>query len=737
MTAEAYREFVQQAWRGGALKAEDLSRLRQAQIRLAINAESAAAIERQVMGMTKEEAGGQAFRSVAGGAVPGEPMLAPSASGSGSYTISNSVTSFGPELSPGGGFHGQGLGGELPKTMGRGRYHVLELLGQGGMGRVFKVFDTRLGEVRALKAVNPGQAANREAGGRLKREVRVSQKLRHPGIVQVFDYEYDEDAECDFITMEFVQGVTLRVWMDAHRGNQIPMDSVSRIVGQIIEAVDYAHKHGVVHLDLKPENVVVDLGQGCVRILDFGIARDVGCLDAQSLSSKAGTPNYMAPEQERGGLSVGCPADVYSIGCIVYEMLVGTSPRGAVQAPHCVRHDVGHVLGDIVMASMHVDPAMRPPIGLLRDCVGGSGDTIPAKIDRGLGEDAELALSEFEKTYWSTRPVDRGALLARNAVSHIQTWRAAAEQGRTFAEYLMGSCAMAGIAMTQDKKCAVDWLRKCADKQHAAAMHDLGLAYLCGDGVDQEPSIACQWFLAAAERGYAYAQYEMGLAYYKGLGVPQSLGEAIRWYRNAAYQGEPRAQYCLGCAIHRGEGVATDHFEAFRWWQQSALSEHGESMLRMALCYQEGHGVEKNPGEAIAWFRKAGAQGLVEAQVRLAWAYRSGHGVSQDVERAREWFEKAACQGNADAQFEFGREDSWQSEQSKQWLKKAAEQGHEAAIRELKAREPVVPQKSDDDFEAFLTWVVGVPTFVVGLWVAYHVGSWILGLLGWLIGVVF
>ena len=726
MTNDAYRKMVQDAWRDQKLMAEELVSLVQWQLQLAITPESAAAIERDVMGMTKEEASIQRFQ--AGGLGPGVDAAA--------NTISNDMTRSVDSFEG----HSKDVsgGGVLPKTMGRGRYHVIEILGVGGMGQVLKVFDSRLGEMRAVKILSRGREGGGEWRDRMKREVRISQKLRHPGIVQVFDYECDEDAGCDFISMEFVQGKTLRSWIGSFRSERIPLTQILLVAVKLLEAIEHAHAQGVVHLDLKPENVIVSQDLHQVRILDFGIARALDSIEFQGGLKAEGTPSYMAPEQERGGVQVGCPADVFSMGCMLYEMLVGRLPRGVAPAPHAVRSDVGHALSDAVMSALNVDQAMRPSIGALRECVFASGGPISAKMVDGEGRgssDANSALADFEKTYWSTRPADRGALLARSAASQIQAWRAAALESQTFAEYLMGCCAIAGISMKQDKKAAVEWLRRCAEKEHAAAMHDMGCAYLHGEGVDRDPVKACKWLLMAAERGHSHAQYEIGYAFQKGAGVQQDVGEAIRWYRNAADQGECRAQYCLACALYDGEGVVLNRFEAFRWWQQSALADHGESMLRVALCYQEGHGVEKNPGEAIAWFRKASALGLAEAQVRLAWAYwNGGHGVSQDFQRAREWFEKAAFQGNAEAQWEFGRFDLWESEQSKHWLNKAAEQGHAEAQRKLGAREPVVPQKSVDEL---LTWVVGFPLLGVVLWGAYHVGSWILSLLGWLVGVLF
>ncbi|HVE11939.1 MAG TPA: serine/threonine-protein kinase, partial [Elusimicrobiota bacterium] len=203
-----------------------------------------------------------------------------------------------------------------------GRYEIVRELGRGGMGVVFLARDSKLGRQVAVKTLPVGSgaepAAAREARARFLREAESAGALDHPGILKVFDA--GETEEGCFIAMEYLDGEDLAAF--ATKGKLLPPRAVLECVAQAAEALHYAHTRGIVHLDVKPANIV-RLKDGSVRVADFGIARALG-------SPKAGGPAmgtlaYMSPERIEGR-AVDARADVFSLGAVLYELLCGQRP---------------------------------------------------------------------------------------------------------------------------------------------------------------------------------------------------------------------------------------------------------------------------------------------------------------------------------------------------------------------------------------------------------------------------
>jgi serine/threonine-protein kinase len=209
-----------------------------------------------------------------------------------------------------------------------GKYRIVEVLGKGSMGVVYKGFDPGIERYVALKIIRKELMDREKAGeivARFKNEAQAGGRLAHPGIVAI--YEYGEDEETAFIAMEFVLGRALRDYFA--RQERFGLTDVMGIMAQLLEALAYAHERGVVHRDIKPANIIMT-GAGKLKIADFGIAR----LDNSSLTqvgSIMGTPSYMSPEQF-AGLAVDGRTDIFSAGVILYEFLTGQRPfEGATE----------------------------------------------------------------------------------------------------------------------------------------------------------------------------------------------------------------------------------------------------------------------------------------------------------------------------------------------------------------------------------------------------------------------
>jgi serine/threonine-protein kinase len=225
----------------------------------------------------------------------------------------------------------------------RGTYRVVRLIGRGGMGVVYEVSHARLHGRYALKLMNPEFAADQAALSRFRREAQVTSSLRHPNIVQVIDFDQTEDGR-PFLAMEFLDGPTLGDHLDAH--GPLPLPAAIAILRQVADALEVAHKAGVVHRDLKPENVVLvpqDEGRFLVKLLDFGLSKmKAASLHITGTAALLGTPTYMTPEQALGEVDkVDARTDQYALGTMAWEMLVGQPPfRG--DSVHAVLYQIIH-----------------------------------------------------------------------------------------------------------------------------------------------------------------------------------------------------------------------------------------------------------------------------------------------------------------------------------------------------------------------------------------------------------
>ncbi len=236
---------------------------------------------------------------------------------------------------------------------------ILELLGQGGMGIVYKARQPHLDRVIALKLLPPKLGADPQFAERFSREARMLARLNHPNIVAVYDFGHVEALY--YLMMEHVDGVNLREAMQAGRFS--PGEAL-KIVPKICEALQFAHEQKILHRDIKPENVLMDT-HGNVKIADFGIAKLTGDPSKNSptltsMGQTLGTPHYMAPEQIENPTDVDHRADIYSLGVVLYEMLTGELPIGRFDVPS-TKTQVSPTIDEIVLRALEKDRERRQP----------------------------------------------------------------------------------------------------------------------------------------------------------------------------------------------------------------------------------------------------------------------------------------------------------------------------------------------------------------------------------------
>ena len=257
------------------------------------------------------------------------------------------------------------------------RYTVGQVIGRGGMAEVYEGTDRRLNRKVAIKVLRPDLAQDPLFQERFRREARSAAGLNHPNIVAIYDTGEDliddglTQVNVPFIVMEFVDGVTLRQMLT--NGPRILPERALEVVAGVLAALDYSHRHGIVHRDIKPANIMIN-AFGDAKVMDFGIARAMSdaATSVTATSAVMGTAQYLSPEQARGEI-VDARSDIYSTGCVLYELLVGKPPFNGdspvsiayqhvnepAKAPSSIDPSIPSTLDAISLSALAKDPNAR------------------------------------------------------------------------------------------------------------------------------------------------------------------------------------------------------------------------------------------------------------------------------------------------------------------------------------------------------------------------------------------
>ena len=261
-----------------------------------------------------------------------------------------------------------GLSGLQPGALLGGRYEILQLLGEGGMGAVYKARDIELDRVVAVKVIRPELVGRAEILQRFKQELILARKVTHKNVIRIFDL--GQAGNIKFITMEFVEGADLKQVLRAKR--KLEPKEATEIMLQVSRALEAAHAEGVIHRDLKPQNIMIEQETGRILVMDFGIARSMESQGMTQTGALMGTPEYMSPEQAKGE-KLDHRSDLFTFGIIFYELLTGRSPyksdtimgslmkrlqepaRPPIEADASIPQD----LSDLVSRCLQREPAQR------------------------------------------------------------------------------------------------------------------------------------------------------------------------------------------------------------------------------------------------------------------------------------------------------------------------------------------------------------------------------------------
>jgi serine/threonine-protein kinase len=312
-----------------------------------------------------------------------------------------------------------------------GRYAVRRLLGAGGMGAVYEAENTVTGRRVALKVMLPRAASVDTAPERFLREARAASKVEHPHIVDVLDAGQNPADGCWYIVQELLEGRELRAEMEA-RG-RLPWPAVMTLLGPVMEALGAAHRQGIVHRDVKPENIFLahTTGGTVPKLIDFGIARLLdgdGPLNLTRSGALLGTPNYMAPEQARGLKDIDARADVWAMGVVLREALCGERP---------FKNDNYNAM----MVSILSDPI--PPIA---DVCAGLPAHVSAALDRALARDRDRRFRDVGELLEALR---RGSTdVFANTAPGVSVPRARSSRPVRAVGFVAGGALIAAVAFT-------------------------------------------------------------------------------------------------------------------------------------------------------------------------------------------------------------------------------------------------------------------------------------------------
>lgn len=594
--------------------------------------------------------------------------------------------------------------GQLP------RYRVLTELGRGGQGVVFKVEDLQFGLQKAVKIQHAARSATAAARQRFMSEGRSANRIASPYVVRVDDAKEDLGRRLVYLVMDFVDGGSLR---DLLRRNPegLPVPEVLRMLDQVLSGVEAIHEHGLVHKDLKPENVLLSgpPERPMVRITDLGLA-DIG-----DVAGAVGTRHYMAPEQARGTSGVGVAADIYALGVMLLEMLGGRDVPRWTQT--CGVAGSGFVtLGE---RAMSVEPGDRPA-----DCLAfrealqaaqsrwkASGGAAPARaaaaepaaMNRGGGFEFVEARNPLSgsvvrltitlpepnpSTLEAARRGDASAL--RELGDSLQRWAierddvqarrealALAHELFRMAGDLGDGAAMRAVAAmhrspdfgrwfgdptrvgdTSDQDGAREWYRRAAEAGDPEGMCRFALALRSADGTVRDEAACRVWLDRAAQKGLREALEWKAHMLLNGLapyGPRADDAAAVATLKEAAARDSAYAHLQLGDLHREGRGVPPSAEAAFRHFERAHQLGHVTARFRVAVCCRDGLGAARDERRCFELLGECAETRDPEQMRAFALCLLRGTGTSPDPTGAVAWLRRAAGAGDAEAALELAK----------------------------------------------------------------------------------
>ena len=392
------------------------------------------------------------------------------------------------------------------------------------MGEVWKAWDTKAERPIVLKLVPPELQHAQEEMGRVKATFQRIYALQHQHICPV--YGLDEDHRFGwYVSMKFIDGQTLSAYRTTYvaRHGAFPVEQVAKVLRPVAAALDYAHAQGVIHRDVKPQNILVVGDAEDVQVVDFGLAAEIRTTMSrvsQQRMDTSGTRPYMAPEQWKGQPQETTPPDQYALAVVAYELICGRLPFESQDLEVlrlCVLNDPPVAIGGQTKAlnralTLGLAKRRQERFGSCREFVESlmaPFATEQATVEESRRNTSELQRVRLENLQFDIDEIHRLLLLGKRAKGHldavwerrIKAWRRAANQGLPGGQWLLGVCYKSGKGAPRDQIEAVEWYCKAAEQGYAPAQNDLGNCYYNGQGVLPDRRKAVEWYRKAAEQG--------------------------------------------------------------------------------------------------------------------------------------------------------------------------------------------------------------------------------------------
>jgi TPR repeat protein/tRNA A-37 threonylcarbamoyl transferase component Bud32 len=566
------------------------------------------------------------------------------------------------------------------------RYELIDELGRGQGGVVFRARHVKLERIFAVKVLLDDVLADPVALGRFEREAKSAAALSHPNIVSVVDLGMAE-AKHPFLVMEYISGVHLGFVFGTEGRLKLPR--AVRITSQICSALDHAHRAGVVHRDLKPTNVMLltlEEMPDFVKVVDFGIAKRYNVEeDGENPLTMAGqifgTPTFMSPEQCQG-IKLDPRSDVYSMGVLFFKMLTGALPISGsslleIMQAHvlatpatfeqaCPSVHFQHEIKQVVYRALEKDPNRRQQsMAAFREeltaAFAGTATTrqhsmITVQATRMEGQQALDALRErcmrgepaamyelSQRLEASDAPATRG-----EAAHWLQK---AAELGIKEAQYLLGNHLLIGDGYAKDPLVAVQWFTKSAQQNYAEAQLALGACFETGEGVQSDLPAALHCYRGAFANGNQEAKNRLARGYRQCLELGIEVPGLMEWLMSQAELQDAESMYALG-SHHLQSPDPRQRQHALQLVAQAAAQGHKQAIYALGMSQTKKE--FENFAEAVKNLSSAYKDGHKDAPLHLAYLYRHGLGTAVNGEAASNLLEDAAQAGNLQARSILG-----------------------------------------------------------------------------------
>ena len=594
-------------------------------------------------------------------------------------------------------------------------YELGERIGSGGFAEVFLARDLRLKREVAIKVTRPDFAVNAQMMQRFRREAETVAALRHPHIMPIYDLGEAEGIA--YIVMPFVRGESLKARLD--RDGRLPVEQARSILLQAADALASAHEAGVVHRDVKPDNIMLDRREDQVLLMDFGIAKAIESgTEITSLTSTGlvmGTPHYMSPEQAAGERNVDARADQYALGVIAYRMLAGVLPFdgpsvrailtkqlvGAATPLRQAAPDAPPALVAAIERAMAKEPDDRYPtvrafVGAIRSDPAYAAEVLrttggvppytpivavpaqpaPSRMSRWVPAAALVALGLtggamiLSARKDDATPTPSAAAPARDSVGPVAAGTVAAGTAAVDStvpgvlpptgDSLSGNVVpRIGLPDSLQKRLVADSaLVRRAKLTYGTALADSFLVY-----ARASRTRPCeQWFangrLAEAAR-ICGAQARLGNR--PAMRTLGAMAERAGKLDSAVYwygtvaDRDPQAALSLAKLLDEARGVPADPARATTLIRTVADGGNVQAQRATADRLMRGVGTPKNEAGAVEWYTRAGNGGDVPSMALLGDLYRTGRLVRQSNEQAVAWYQRASDGGDRNAQYELAR----------------------------------------------------------------------------------